>query len=304
MGVDVPSFLKKFDSDLVRYYLTVNMPEGKDADFSWEDFDAKINNELVATLGNYYHRVLSFTQKNFGSVPELPMLGTEKERQEVYNAIVSCKVDVETYITTCQFKKALKAVMDLAQFGNRFFDAVAPWALVKSDKESCGAMLHLNLEIVKALTVMSYPFLPRSANEVWDMMGQEGAIGKGSWALIDATLPVGQSLKFTPSAVQQDSGRKGGEPLRRVLQAEPQGGKVLDVNDHPNADKLYVLKLDAGKEVQLVAGLKGYYSKEQLFGKKHRLHIQPPTCKAKRGGIARHDARGRNGRKGVRVDPR
>ncbi|MEI6795645.1 MAG: methionine--tRNA ligase, partial [Methanomassiliicoccales archaeon] len=69
VGIDVPSILKGFDSDLVRFYLAANMPEGKDADFSWDDFDARINNELVATLGNYYHRVLSFTFKNYGMVP-------------------------------------------------------------------------------------------------------------------------------------------------------------------------------------------------------------------------------------------
>jgi methionyl-tRNA synthetase len=277
VGVDVPSFLKKFDSDLVRYYLTVNMPEGKDADFSWEDFDAKINNELVATLGNYYHRVLSFTQKNFGSIPVLPMLGTEKERQEVYDAIVSCKVDVETYLSTCQFKKALKSVMDLAQFGNRFFDAVAPWALVKSDKPRCGAMLHLNLEIVKALSVMSYPFLPRSANEVWDMMGQKGAIGMGSWTQIDATLSVGQELKSPRPAFNKIVAEKEVSPFAEFSKLNLKVARVLDVNDHPNADKLFVLKLDAGREVQLVAGLKGYYSREQLLGKRivYISNLQP-----------------------------
>ncbi len=277
VGVDVPSFLKKFDSDLVRYYLTVNMPEGKDADFSWEDFDAKINNELVATLGNYYHRVLSFTQKNFGSVPELPMLGTEKERQEVYDAIVACKVDVDTHLSTCQFKKALKAVMDLAQFGNRFFDAVAPWALVKSDKPRCGAMLHLNLEIVKALAVMSYPFLPRSANEVWDTMGQKGKIGMGSWAQIDSTLSPGQELKSPRPAFNKIVAEKEVSPFTEFSKLNLRVARVMDVNDHPNADKLFVLKLDAGKEVQLVAGLKGYYSKEQLLGKRivYISNLQP-----------------------------
>ncbi len=135
----------------------------------------------------------------------------------MYDAIVACKVDVETHLSTCQFKKALKAVMDLAQFGNRFFDAVAPWALVKSDKPRCGAMLHLNLEIVKALAVMSYPFLPRSANEVWDTMGQKGAIGMGSWAQIDATLHAGQELKSPRPAFNKIVAEKEVSPFHRVL---------------------------------------------------------------------------------------
>lgn len=277
VGVDVPSFLQKFDSDLVRYYLTANMPEGKDADFSWEDFDAKINNELVATLGNYYHRVLSFTQKNFGSVPPLPMQGTDKERQDVFDAIIACKVEVETHLSVCQFKKALKALMDLAQFGNRFFDAVAPWSLVKTDKERCGAMLNLNMEIVKALAIMSYPFLPRSANEVWETMGQEGHIGKGSWASLDVEVQPGQALKVPRPMFNKIVAEKEDSPFQEFAKLNLKVAKVLDVSDHPNADKLYVLKLDAGKEVQLVAGLKAYYTKDQLKGKKivYVSNLQP-----------------------------
>ncbi|OPY31062.1 MAG: Methionine--tRNA ligase [Methanomassiliicoccales archaeon PtaU1.Bin124] len=278
VGIDVPSILQKFEPDLVRYYLAANMPEGKDSDFSWDDFDARINNELVATLGNYYHRVLSFTHKNFGEVPQLQMEGTEKEREEVFQAIAQAKADIEEHISTCQFKKALKAVMDLAQFGNRFFDAVAPWSLVKSDKAKCGSMLNLNLEIVKSLALFTYPFLPFSAAKAWEMLGMRGRIGKGSWTWLDDKMVPGQKLElprplFTKIVVEKESVNMFQEFSKLNLKV----AQIKDVQDHPNAEKLYVLKLDAGKEVQLVAGIKAWYPKDKLIGKKivYISNLQP-----------------------------
>ncbi len=272
VGIDVPSILKGFDSDLVRFYLAANMPEGKDADFSWDDFDARINNELVATLGNYYHRVLSFTFKNYGMVPHLHLKDTENEREEVFSAILSAKAEVDNYLSACEFKKALKGIMDLAQFGNQFFDKVAPWAMVKTDKERCGAMLNLNLEIVKALAILTYPFIPRSAQEAWTMLGQDGKIGKGSWTLIDVALEHEQKLLSPRPLFAKIEIKKEEAPVvsefSRFADLNLKVAKVLEVSDHPNADKLYVLKLDVGAPLQLVAGLKAYYSKEQLVGKK------------------------------------
>jgi methionyl-tRNA synthetase len=277
VGIDVPSILKRFDSDLVRYYMAANMPEGKDTDFSWDDFDIKINNELVATLGNYYHRVLSFTHKNYGEVPKLTKDVEDREGVEVRKTISQSMKEVDELLSTCQFKKALKAVMDLAQFGNRFFDAVAPWALVKTDKEKCGAVLNLNLEIVKALVIMSYPFLPRSANQAWAMLGNHGNVGKGSWGSIESPMVPGQKLQLPKPLFEKIIVEKESSMFQEFSKLNLKVAQIKDVSDHPNAEKLYVLKLDAGKEVQLVAGIKAYYSKEQLIGKKivYISNLQP-----------------------------
>jgi len=277
VGIDVPSILKKFDSDLVRYYMAANMPEGKDTDFSWDDFDIKINNELVATLGNYYHRVLSFTQKNFGGVPKLTIDVEEHEGAEVRKAIGQCAKEVDELLSTCQFKKALKAIMDLAQFGNRFFDSVAPWALLKSDKEKCGAVLNLNLELVKALSIMTYPYLPRSANEAWHFLGNHGKIGKGSWSAIGEPMVVGQQLQLPRPLFNKIVVEKESSMFQEFSKLNLKVAQIKDVQDHPNAEKLYVLKLDAGKDVQLVAGVKAWYSREQLIGKKivYISNLQP-----------------------------
>jgi methionyl-tRNA synthetase len=266
IGIDVPSLLQRFDSDVVRYYIAANMPENRDTDFSLEDFEAKVNNELVATLGNYYHRVLSFTHKNFGSVPQL--IGVEEERQAIADAISRTKREVDEFIITCQFKRALQSIMALAQFGNQFFDRVAPWALLKSDKQKCGAVLNLNLEIAKALALLSYPYLTRSAERVWEFLGMPEDMQSKGLAWTYTPLQPGQMLMepkplFSKMIIEKGDDRfKGYETLNLKV------GQVLDVKPHPNAEKLLVLDVDIGKKIQLVAGLRTYYPDDSLRGKR------------------------------------
>ena len=266
-SIDIPSILKLFDADLLRYYLATNMPEGKDADFSWDDFETKVNNELVATLGNYFHRVLSFTYKNFGQVPPLGQ-DLEAENEQVNEAISQAIVEVDTFISTCQFKKGLKAVMDLAQFGNRFFDSVAPWSLLKTDKAKCGGVLHLNLRIVQALAVLGHPYLPFSTQRLWGLLANDGSIGEGSWELMTQGLNVGRPLP-EPKPLYRKVEIQREESLFSGFEAlDLRVGLIESVSDHPNADKLMVLKVDIGRPIQLVAGLKAFYSKEELTGKR------------------------------------
>jgi methionyl-tRNA synthetase len=267
-SVDIPSMVQRFDVDAIRYYIAANMPENKDADFSWEDFETKINNELVATLGNFYHRVLSFTYKHFGEVPEFK--GTAEEKQEVMEVIAKAKQAVDADLAACEFKRALKSIMDLAQFGNRYFDSVGPWALIKKDREKCGSALYLNLQLVQALAVMSYPFLPRSAEGIWKLLGHPDRLVNAGWDSAEAMLPEHQKLReplpmFSKIAVEKDetsSVFKGFETLNLKV------GQIVEAQNHPNADALLLLQVDIGKKVQIVAGLKAYYSLDQLKGRK------------------------------------
>ena len=268
VSIDIPSLVQKFEVDAIRYYVAANMPENKDADFSWEDFETKVNNELVATLGNFYHRVLSFTFKHFGEVPALR--ATEAERQEVMDAIARTKAEVGSDLEGCEFKRALKAIMDLAQYGNRYFDGVGPWALIKKDREKCGSALNLNLQLVKALAVMSYPFMPRSAEGAWKLLGHEGKLAMAGWDEVDTPLPAHQKLMeplplFHKIAIEKDDASSA---FRGFGTLNLKVGQVLEAQDHPNADSLLLLQVDIGTKVQIVAGLKQYYSPEELKGKK------------------------------------
>ncbi|MEM2979412.1 MAG: class I tRNA ligase family protein, partial [Methanomassiliicoccales archaeon] len=265
VSIDIPSMLLRFDPDAIRYYLASNMPENRDTEFSWDDFEAKINNELVATLGNYYHRVLSFTHRHFGIVP--PCIGIEDEMKRVSQAVSRTVEEFDQYLSSCQFKRALKSVMDLAQFGNRFFDSVAPWSLLKENRERCGSVLHLNLEIVKALAIMSYPFLPRSSAEVWKFLGYDEDITSRGWSWISTPLLVGQQLRepyplFSKVEIAEDSSM-----FKDFEKLDLRVGEIVGISDHPNADKLYILDVEVGKRIRLVAGLKGHYPKDKLIGK-------------------------------------
>ncbi|MDR3206007.1 MAG: methionine--tRNA ligase, partial [Candidatus Methanoplasma sp.] len=270
-AIDIPSVLREYDKDAVRYYLSVNMPDTHDADFTWDDFRTKVNTELVATLGNFYHRCISFTHKNFGTVP------AGRGSEEVGKAIEAALEEYKGYLDVCDFKKGIRTVMELARFGNRHFDSGKPWALVKTDRAACGEVLYDSLRIVKALTVMAWPFLPSSSEKIWHYLGYEGTpedSGLGA-----AVIPVapGQSLAEPlpvygkveipeePKDAAAPAPVQGGQ-FEAFKKLDLRVGRIISVDDHPDAEKLYLLKVDVGKEdpVQIVAGLKAYYSKEEM----------------------------------------
>ena len=269
-AIDIPSVLSLYDVDAVRFYLSVNMPDTHDVEFSWEDFQSKINNELVAALGNYYHRCLSFAHKNFGKVPEA---GSAEGSKEVKDAITSTLKEYNECLSNCDFKKGIKAVMELARFGNRYFDSVKPWALVKTDKDKCGKVMNNNLMIVKALAVMSWPFLPRSSEKIWNYLGCEGSIEESGLNGVTSDLPIGKEIpepipvyKKVEIAVEKEDERSFSDFRKLDLRI----GKIISAEDHPDAEKLFLMKVDIGGGTprQIVAGLRAYYTKDQLIGRK------------------------------------
>jgi methionyl-tRNA synthetase len=287
IGIQLPDILSKFDPDTVRYYLSVNMPEDKDADWSWDDFVAKINDELVGTYANYIHRVLSFTQKHFGEIPER---GTVTPRlAEALTQIRETGGNVAQFIEMCQFKKAIKGVMALAQYGNRFIDEMAPWALIKKDVAACGSALNVALQIANALAVYMQPFLPFATQRIWESLGEPGKIAEVSWGAAVEDLPSGRPLKepkilfekidpaslaekpAAPSAAlpTTPAASKSTVSIEEFQKLDLRVAKVLSVENHPKADKLYVLKIDIvnGEVRQLVAGMRLHYKPDELVGK-------------------------------------
>ena len=288
-AIDVPSVLKSFDADQVRYYLSVNMPDTHDSDFTWEDFETKVNNELVAALGNYYHRCLSFTKKNFSTIPEAGE-GLEEVRAEIEKALD----EYRECLSHCDFKKGIKVVMELARFGNRFFDAAKPWALVKEDRDRCGQVLNSNLMLVKALSIMAWPFMPRSSERIWGFLGFDGGLEQAGLDAVLEPLPVGQELREpvpvyrkvelkmedektqeTPKEVKQEKKQeKPAEaptgPFAAYRKMDIRVGTVISVEDHPDAEKLYILKIDMGEEQprQIVTNLKTVYSRDQMLNRR------------------------------------
>ena len=288
-AIDVPSVLQKYDADVVRFYLSAIMPDTHDSEFSWDDFQTKVNNELVANLGNYYHRCLSFTKKNFGTIPE-----AASGSQEVTDAIAKALEDYNACLSTCDFKKGIKVVMDLAHFGNRYFDSVKPWALVKSDKDQCGAVMNDNLRIVKALSIMAWPFMPKSSETIWGYLGFDGTPETVGLSAATEPLPMGQELRepipvykkveieMEDDKKEQKQQQEKKDKPKEQPQAAPAGpfamfkrmdlrvGTVVEVSDHPDAEKLFVLKVDCGEGEprQLVTNLKWRYTAEEMMGRR------------------------------------
>ncbi|MDR2846257.1 MAG: class I tRNA ligase family protein, partial [Candidatus Methanoplasma sp.] len=281
-SIEIPSVLQKFDKDAVRYYLSVNMPDTHDSEFTWEDFQTKINTELVSALGNFYHRCLSFTHKNFGEVPEAD---DSEGSKEVTDAIEAAFKEYEGYLSVCDFKKGIRTVMELSRFGNRYFDSVKPWALIKSDKLQCGKVLNNNLRIVKALAVLAWPFLPSSSQKIWEFLGYDESIEKAGLGAAKEPITPGQKLR-EPSPVYKkielepvEEPKEPKEPKEEVSQQgsdfgafrrlDLRAGRVLSADDHPDAEKLFLLKVDVGEAEprQIVAGLKAFYTKEQMTGR-------------------------------------
>lgn len=225
-AIDVKSVLKQYNADLIRYYLSINMPDSHDSDFSWDDFKIKINNELVSDLGNYYHRCLSFTHKNFGTLPEA---ASEVESADVLEKISSSYEEYQLHLSKCDFKKALKVVMGLAHYANRFFDASKPWALVKSDKDACGKVMNTNLRIVKALAIMAWPFMPSSSEMIWKYLGIEGTVEECGYKGLISPLTVGTVLE-EPIPVYKKVEFE--EDKKKVIEPEPEiSGPFTDLEN-------------------------------------------------------------------------
>lgn len=273
ISIDAPDVLEKYNPDQLRYYLSTNMPENRDADFTWEDFYRRCNEELTAAFGNFVHRCLTFTHKNYG---EIPPAGELADLDEKLVETISQKHSIITeHLDKCHFKDALKELMDLAREGNRYFDAKAPWAQLKEDRAACGTTLHMSARLVKALAHMSYPYLPHSAQKMWSLLGFEGDISDMPWDAALEDIPEGQKLErpkplfslLDIEELKKDEAPE--EPDASIQKLDLRVGRVAELNDHPDADKLYVLKVDLGTETrQIVAGLKPHYPTDELLGKK------------------------------------
>ena len=281
VAVWVPDILEKFDTDAVRYYLSINMPENKDTNWLWDDFVAKNNDELVGAYGNFIHRVITFTQKNFGEIPEQGIL--KDFDKEAVKKIEEVSKEVSSSLEKCQFKKGLRSVMNLAQFGNQYFNQNEPWKLVKDDEERCKTVLHICLKIINALAVFMAPYLPFSSDNIWKVLGHKESIHKVNWDAASEELRVGTALELPQPLFKKltlEDFMVKSDPFSKL---DLRVAKIIDVKDHPQADKLYMMQIDLGalgKRV-IVAGMKPFYSKDEINGKSIVIvsNLKPATIR-------------------------
>ena len=168
------------------------MPETSDADFSWQEYVRRNNDELVATYGNLVHRVLTFTYRNFeGKVP----IGSEADAASQQLKVLTDAIftEVDTLISTCSFKQALKRAMDLAHEANRYLDDKAPWKTFKINKQEAANSLFTVIRVISALKTMLYPYLPFSSQKLHDFLGFDGTVEEVGWQI--QTPQQGQQLR-------------------------------------------------------------------------------------------------------------
>ena len=277
--------------DVLRYVLTANAPETKDNDFTWRDFQARNNNELVAILGNFVNRSLVLTHKYFDGV--IPAAGelTDYDRAtiEEFNCV---KDSLNANIEEFHFREALKDAMNLARIGNKYLADTEPWKLAKTDMERVATIMNVALQITANLAIAFEPFLPFSTEKLrkmlnlaaadWSKLGSIDILAAGSSiekpellfekmddSVIDAQIQKLERIKqenivknFTPAPVAADVA------FDDFLKLDIRVGKVLECKRVPKADKLLQFSIDDGMGGRtIVSGIAKYYAPEDLVGK-------------------------------------
>ena len=285
--------------DVLRYALTANAPETKDNDFTWKDFQARNNNELVAIFGNFINRVAVLTQKYYeGVIPaagEFNDIDTETLRQ-----ITELTEKIEQSLERYRFREAQQELMNMARLGNKYLADEEPWKLIKTDPERVKTVMYVALQIATALAVASEPFLPFTSEKLKRML-QLGAITweslkTNATELLKAGHRIGTAEllfeKIEDVAIEKQLQRLENTKLANKQEAQantevtvaPQKelisyddfakmdiriGTILEAEKMPKADKLLILKVDTGIDQRtIVSGIAQSFAPEEIIGKK------------------------------------
>ena len=289
-------YLEEFpgQEDVLRYVLTANAPETKDNDFTWKDFQARNNNELVAIFGNFINRVSVLTQKYYdGSVP-----ARKNQTQEDINALEKMKAFPEIIgdsIERFRFREASQELMNLARLGNKYLADQEPWKIIKVDPERVETIMNIALQIAATLATVSEPFLPHSAQKLRTILNitnptEWNAIASTEDLLVAGHVIGSQDLLFAKvedSSIQaqldrlEDAKKNNAEanfdliPVKENISFEQFNamdlriGTVVEAEKIKKTKKLLNLKVDLGFEIRtIVSGIAESYTPEEMIGKK------------------------------------
>ena len=277
--------------DVLRYVLTANAPETKDNDFTWKDYQARNNNELVAVFGNFVNRALVLTSKYFeGHVPALGSL-TDLDR-ETLSELSSVRGAIERELDSFHFREALKEAMNLARLGNKYLADTEPWKLAKTDLPRVATILNISLQITANLTIAFAPFLPMSSERLcqmlqinlpsWDDLGRADLLPVGHtlgephllFEKIEDEVIEAQVQKLLETKAQNEAAEAKTPPVADPIAFEDfqkldiRVGTVLECTKVPKADKLLQFRLDDGLGGRtIISGLAEHYAPEELVGK-------------------------------------
>jgi len=283
-GIDVVDFLKIFPPDPLRYTLAANLPESRDTDFYWKEFQARNNNELADIFGNLINRTFTFVHKHFdGKVPARSK--TENIDDEMLKLISEYPSKISSLFENFRIKEGVLEIMNLARAGNKYFNDNEPWKTVKSDKEKCGTTLNICLQTIYTLAELFSPVIPFSSEKLFKMLNKEPI----NWS--DAgkiNLPEGHQLnkpEILFQKIEDEIIEKQMNQLGRPEDALQPADELITIDDfmkvHLKAadiisaervnksEKLLklIVRVD-DKERQVIAGIGKSYSPEDIIGKK------------------------------------
>ena len=279
--------------DVLRYVLTANAPETKDNDFTWRDYQARNNNELVAIYGNFVNRALVLTHKYFdGKVPPLGRLTDIDE--EMLREVAAIPAELDDQLEHFHFREALKTAMQLARIGNKYLADTEPWKVIKSDPDRVATILHLALQLVGNLSIAFAPFTPFSTRRLLAMLQvEEGGFAFSRFGATDL-LPEGHQLgtpellfeKIEDEVIQAQLDKLAAikklneeqnrhpealledVPFDTFTKSDMRAGRILACEKVPKADKLLRFSIDDGMGGRtIVSGIAQYYKPEELVGK-------------------------------------
>ncbi|MBL6452390.1 MAG: methionine--tRNA ligase [Porphyromonas sp.] len=279
--------------DVLRYVLTANAPETKDNDFTWRDYQARNNNELVAIYGNFVNRALVLTHKYFdGKVPPLGHLTDIDE--EMLREVAAIPAELDDQLEHFHFREALKTAMQLARIGNKYLADTEPWKVIKSDPDRVATILHLALQLVGNLSIAFAPFTPFSTRRLLSMLQvEEGGFAFSRFGATDL-LPEGHQLgtpellfeKIEDEVIQAQLDKLAAikklneeqnrhpealledVPFDTFTKSDMRAGRILACEKVPKADKLLRFSIDDGMGGRtIVSGIAQYYKPEELVGK-------------------------------------
>ena len=285
--------------DVLRYALTANAPETKDNDFTWKDFQARNNNELVAIFGNFINRVAVLTQKYYeGEVPAAGVLNaTDSETLQQLSELTQ---KIEQSLERYRFREAQQELMNIARLGNKYLADEEPWKLIKTDAERVKTVMYVALQVATALAITSEPFLPFTSEKLKNIL----QLGTTAWEQVKqnptALLPTGHKIGVATllfEKIEDDAIAKQLERLEKTKQANQQEaqataevtvapqkelisyddfakmdiriGTILSAEKMPKADKLLILKVDTGIDQRtIVSGIAQSFNPEEIIGKR------------------------------------
>ena len=291
--------------DVLRYALCANAPETKDNDFTWKDFQARNNNELVAILGNFVNRTLVLTNNYYNG--KVPARGkTDPNDDAVLNEFAKIKENVETSLETYRFREALKEAMNLARLGNKYLADAEPWKVIKTDPERVKTIMNIALQITANLTIICEPFLPFSMNKLrgWINLNELKWSEAGKTDLLQPGHEINKPDLLFEKIEDEEITRQIDKLLATKKANEVAGAKttpgkdsitfddfsridirtatILEAEKVPKTTKLLKLKIDTGLDVRtIVSGIAEYYEPEAIIGKQISIvaNLEPRKIK-------------------------